>query len=514
MERRSLTFLTFKNISYNMIGYIWPMFFTLFITPVVIFRLGVKNYGIYLFVNAIIALFGLLDLGLATATTKHMSYYYGKGDTSSIRTLTHSANSLFFIIGCAGFLLSVAIAFLGPHILPTQFASYQQYAILFMIGGAIFFVTAASNTYTTILTALQRFDISNKIGIISLTASSLGILIVVLMGGSLTGMFLVQLLITTVTNTVIIFKARKILPEATFLFGWNKKEIKHCYRFGFVVFINGIASTALASLDRLIIPFYVGPSNLTYYSIPGSVTGKIPGISNTLGATMFPTTSQLDGSRDKQQIEILYVRSFRLITIAAAAFSVTSIAFAYKILLYWLNADFANHSSQILVILAFTNFILALFGPLSSFLLGLNKIKFLTAMSVTMGVLNAILLVILLPRYGITGAAWAYLISVLPVIYVFYYTEKTYLTLLGRKRYYIKKILGTLLVSSIVWLLDTYILSSLITNLITLLLIGTCSVMLYLILYKLLGFFDPTDWTDIEKFSKEILRKIKNPKIA
>ncbi len=135
-------------------------------------------------------------------------------------------------------------------------------------------------------------------------------------------------------------------------------------------------------------------------------------------------------------------------------------------------------------------------------------------MSVTMGILNAILLLVLLPRYGIVGAAWAYLLSVLPVIYVFYYTEKKYLTLSNRGHYYFKKISGTVLVSLIVWSIDTYILSLLVTNLATLLIIGACSVLLYLILYKMFGFFDPADWNDIERFSKEIIKKIQSPKVT
>ena len=66
MEQNSLTYKTLKNSAYNMVGYIWPMFFSLFVTPIIIFHLGVKNYGIYLFINAIISLFGLLDLGSCT----------------------------------------------------------------------------------------------------------------------------------------------------------------------------------------------------------------------------------------------------------------------------------------------------------------------------------------------------------------------------------------------------------------------------------------------------------------
>ena len=217
--------------------------------------------------------------------------------------------------------------------------------------------------------------------------------------------------------------------------------------------------------------------------------------------------SQLDGQKDKARIETFYVRSFRLITIFATALTVTVIAFSYKILLFWLSIDFAVHSTSILIILAVTNFILALFGPLSSFLLGLGKLKFLTAMSLLMGIINAILLLLLLPTHGITGAAWAYLLSILPVAYMFYYTEKKYLDLADRRKYYSATIRSTIITAVTLWLIDTYLLSGLITDLVSLIVIMLVSCVMYIIIYKILGFFDESDWNDIERFQKVLFAK-------
>jgi O-antigen/teichoic acid export membrane protein len=508
MERSSLTFQTFKNISYSVIGYLWPMIFTLLVTPIIIFRLGIKNYGIYLFINTVISLLGLLDFGISVAVTKRMASYYGKNDRRLLTTLSHSANSMFFIISFLGIVVTAIIALFGARLLPAQFAAYSQYAPLFLLAGAIFFANGIDTTYTVILNALQRFDISNSIGIVFITITSLSTLFIVLLGGSLQTIFIFQLLINSACAFVTFYYAEKILPEATFRFGWNWNEIRECCTFGTVTSINNIANTALASLDRVIIPFFAGPTNLTYYSVPGNVTSRIPGFANTLSATVFPMASQLDANKDRTKIETFYVRSFRLITIIATALTVTVLAFAYKILFYWLSLDFALHSTGILIILALTNFILALFGPLSSFLLGLGKLRFLTVMSVVMGVLNAVLLFILLPSYGINGAAWAYLLSVLPVLYMFYYTEKKYLDLSDRRAYYVRTIITTILTGAALWLIDTFILSFLITSLITLVMIVGVSVILYLVLYKAFGFFDSTDWHDIERFYGEVLQKL------
>ena len=509
MEKDSLTFHTFKNASYGFIGYLWPMAFSFFITPIIVLSLGIKSYGIYIFINTIISIFGLLDLGLGTAVTKHLSSYHGRKEEGSMRRLIHSANSLFLIVAIVGFCISVLIAFTVSSLAGGRFAAYSQYSSLFLIAGGIFFVSTASQSYSGILTALQRFDITTRLNLISLTLSNVAILIIALTSRSLNWIFISQLIINVVFAFLIYRQARKILPLSSFRLGWDRKEVRSSYIFALVTFINSVATSALTYLDRLIIPFFVGPSNLTYYSVPGNVTSKIPGLSNTLGTMMFPLASQLEGGKDKVRIDTLYVRSFRLIVVVAASLTVTIISFAPQILLYWLNANFELQSTQIMIILAITNFILALSGPLSAFLLGLGKLKFLTWTSIITGILNAALLLVLLPIYGIIGAAWAYLFSLLPVIYMVYRTETKYLDLPKRGRYYAKQIWSISLISLILFGVNIFLFSHLINSLLTLLIVGGSSVVIYILLYKFFGFFEKDDWKDIELFFSVILDRFR-----
>ncbi len=487
------------------------MIFTLFVTPVIIYSLGVKGYGIYLFVYTIIGLLSILDFGVGISITRNLAYYHGKGDSEAVTRLVYNGNSLFLIVSVVGTLCAMVMFLVGhfaPNILPASFAEYSQYLSLIFLAGLIFFVNTIDTTYTAILYSMQRFDISNGISIVSITLSSLGTLAVVLMKGSLQEIFIVQLVTSIIITCVTIYYGMKILPQAKFRFAWDNAIMKDCLSFSAAISINNLANNALTYLDRLIIPFFAGPSSLTYYSIPGNVTTRIPSFSNILSATMFPTTSQLEGGGDKARLEILYVRSFRLITMISAAVTVTAIAFGYKVLLYWLNADFATHSAKILTILALTNFILALFGPLSNFLFGLGKLKFIATMSSVMAVFNAILLIILLPKFGIEGAAWAYLISMLPVAYMFYYTEKHYLTLTNRKHYYTKKILATIISSALVWAVDIYVISPFVKSLTTLLVAGILSVLLYVFIYRIFGFLEDEDWRDIKNFITLGLKKL------
>lgn len=473
-------------------------------------NLGVKNYGIYIFVSTVAGLLGLLEFGLGVAVIKRLSFLYGEKNFPLIARLVHTANSLYFLMGSVALLVATIGTVYGPMLLPEKFASYQEYASLFFIGGLIFFVNAVYGVYSVTLIALQRFDIATKLGIVSATISSTGMLAIAMLHGTLEDIFLFQLALVIVMGMITFYLVKQALPVATYRFAWNIDDVKSSYKFGIVAFINQMANTSLSSLDRLILPFFVGPTNLTYYSVPGNVTTKIPGLTNVLTNTLFPTVSELDGSGDKERIVRLYVRSFRLIIVIAAALTVTAVSFAHEVLLYWLNADFADKATEVFIVLAITGFVLSLFGPLSNFLLGLGRLKFLTQMSIGMGIFNILLLVLLVPHYGILGAAWAYLISVLPVFYIFYYIEKSFSDVHKKhtEDFYYKSFVGTIITSGIVWIVNTLLLSFFVKNLPSLLVIGFVSIVLYIIIYRILGYFEDEDWNDFLRFYKHIQYKI------
>jgi O-antigen/teichoic acid export membrane protein len=61
METSSLSYKTYKNISYSFIGFVVPIVFSVFITPVIVHKLGVAEYGVLILTNTIMGFLGLLD---------------------------------------------------------------------------------------------------------------------------------------------------------------------------------------------------------------------------------------------------------------------------------------------------------------------------------------------------------------------------------------------------------------------------------------------------------------------
>ncbi len=512
METNSLTHRTLKNISYRFTAYTWPIIFSIFVTPIIVLKLGVKEYGIYVFVSTITGLLGLLDLGVSTAVTKYLAEYYGGQDEKKMTTLISSANSLFLLVGLIGLGITMILVLGGQWFFPNRIDNESYYLLIFLLAGLNFFVSSINTLYNLIPDAIQHFAVSAKLNIIYLTLSALVNLAVVEIGYGIKGIFIAQIILTVIFLFIRRRAALQILPLAHYRFGWEWTEIKKCYRFGLATIINNTASTSLAYLDRLIIPLFIGPSQLTYYSLPGNVGARIPGVTDNLSGIIFPLTAGLHGGGEHERIKRLYIRSVRLITIIASAISLSIIFLADPILRYWLSADFADNSTGILIILTITNFIIALLSPITSFFFGLGKIKFSSLLSIVMAVLNALFLLILLPRYGIIGAAWAYLLSVLPIFYMIYFIEQKYLFLTNRGRYYLAIISKILITGSIFYITVDFLIAPWIKNLPTLIIGGPLTVIIFLTLYWLLEFYDQEDEQDLKKFIQLTRQKFFPPR--
>jgi O-antigen/teichoic acid export membrane protein len=497
---------SFRNALYGLTSFSWTILLALVITPMVIFNLGIKEYGIYIFVGTITSLLGLLDMGLGMSITRHIAYHNGTGDKDYVQKIIYSSNTLFLIIGVVGFLICFSIYMWGADLLPTQFSEYQKYSVLFLIAGFIVLTDSLTRTYNAILTGLQRFDILSRVGIISLTTYNILILIIAIFYKNILLIFILQLIINIIVGLYIYNKAKSLESLTSIKLGWSKLHMSESIKFATITSINNIAGSTLLYLDKVIIPIFIGPSNLTYYTVPGSAASRIPSVANSLTNFIFPLASQLKGGDDSGKLINLYTRSFRIILMVSAAFTITLISYSYKVLLYWLDINFAEKAFKVLIILAITNFILSLWNTVSNFLLGLGRIKMITAYSIVMAIINTILLVILLPKFGLIGVAWAYLISVIPTMGMLFYVENKILK--NKKSYHLKQIYSTVITSLIVFFLNMLI-TKFVSGFATLCIAGLISVTAYIIIYKILGFFNKEDWYDIEEFILSKFKKIK-----
>src|SRR4029079_13787723 len=98
-----------KNTSYSFLGYIAPIVFSIFVTPFMVRRLGLGDYGVYVLVSTIISFMFMADLGLGSAIVKYISEYWGAQKKENIQALISYAHTIFFGLGVFGLVAFVIL---------------------------------------------------------------------------------------------------------------------------------------------------------------------------------------------------------------------------------------------------------------------------------------------------------------------------------------------------------------------------------------------------------------------
>ncbi len=507
METSSLSYKTYKNISYSFIGFVVPIVFSVFITPVIVHKLGVAEYGVLILTNTIMGFLGLLDLGLTAGVVKKIGEYYALKDFRALQTMLSTANSLFWIVGIINL---VVFSSIGKFFLDRfNITVNENLFLVFLLVGLTSCLTAINSVYTSIPQALQRFDVINKINLGQLLVYNLGALILALYGFQLKAILGLNLITMVGLSLAYRFLSHKILPEIKLKIAWDIFELKQLYGFGIFSAIANIGMSAVNQFDRLLIPIFLGPTQLTYYSLPGNVAQKTTTVVGSLGGTFFPLANELSAKGEVERLGVIFRKVIRNLAVLASATTVSIILFGNKILLFWLGKDFALAGTKILYILAFTYFFLSLFGIAFNFLMGLSRQKAVAKWSMLMAGINLLLLLILLKPLGILGAALAYLGSALPIIALFYWLEKQVFLSKNIWKFYGKLFLKLLTTSLIYFVIVGFTLWQLTHSFGSLVVFGPLAVVVYLVIYWAMGFMEQEDMDLTQLFITKILQKFK-----
>src|SRR6266496_3101878 len=89
------------NTLFNLVGRSWSFLLTLLLTPYILSRLNVGEFGTWVLLSIFINSFSMLDLGLGSSFVKHISEYYTRQDFDRINRVLFSGLIFYVLLGMA-----------------------------------------------------------------------------------------------------------------------------------------------------------------------------------------------------------------------------------------------------------------------------------------------------------------------------------------------------------------------------------------------------------------------------
>jgi O-antigen/teichoic acid export membrane protein len=214
-----------------------------------------------------------------------------------------------------------------------------------------------------------------------------------------------SLVILSIFGTMLIKKVNRIKGSIKQPFA-DKTILKNMLTFGLSITLVGIGGMVLQFTDTIMITFFLGTTASGVYNAALPIANILSYLSTALVIIILPLTSELWAKRLKSKLTDGLAFFYKYSALLILPFVVVVIAFADVIisLLFTQKYISAAPALQILVVGCFLYFIAQINFCILS---GIGKPRITAIIIFTGAILNIILNSILIPSYGIIGAAIA-----------------------------------------------------------------------------------------------------------
>ena len=378
-------------------------------TPYMLRMLGQNEFGIYTLAASVIAYLSLLDFGLGNAVVRYTAKMRANDDKDGQYSLFGTFTIVYSIIGAialiAGlFLWANTDNMFGATMTANELAQTRTIILLMVLNVAVSFPLSI---YGSIITAYENFIFLRVVSIIRIIVST-GVLVLILYCGyKAIGLVVVQTIFNLaglLINAVYCHNRLRIKVRFN-NFDWPL--IREISVYSFWIFLGVIMDRIYWSTGQFVLGVTAGPTTVAIYGIAITIMGIYMSYSTAIAGVLLPRiTSMVTHNANDREISDLFIRTGRIQFIIMSLILSGFIVFGAPFIRVWAGTDYAD-AFPIAVI-----FLTALLIPLIqnvgiTILQAHNQMRFRSLLYVGISIVTLGAQIILAPRFGGMGCAWA-----------------------------------------------------------------------------------------------------------
>lgn len=399
-----------SNASWSTILTVWQAVITFVLTPLFVAKLGTSHYGLFVLLMTVSGFMGIMNLGLGDATLRYVAYYYGKNDLVGVNRVVGATFSVYVFAG----VLAWALLFFGAKtitgwlsIAPDEFALTVTLLRLTSISVGLGLIFSA---YSSICQALQRYDINARVQIAISLFNVIGTVVILINWPGIYELVVWSVITAVFTQALNVAVARKLIPRIRLWPSPGRQGLKEVFGYGIFSFITHILGLVWGQADRLILGSLVSPAAVAYLSVPQQLSMRGSMAVGSAGGALFPRFSVIV---EKVERSRLFLDATWIFLCATIILFVPLAALFPDFLRLWINPEFSEKSAWIAQVVAFSCIVRGAFVPYDALFRGVGKPQFLTAVFFATGITSLVTNLFLIPRFGLSGAGYAYLATTL-----------------------------------------------------------------------------------------------------
>jgi O-antigen/teichoic acid export membrane protein len=378
-----------------------------FLTPYLVRRLGDGPYGVWAFVESLLAYFTLFDLGIAACVVRFVARFHATGDRDELNRLVSTALALFLGLGVAVLLSGSALL---PIVLPglegagVPHDEVLAFALLMLANLA---VTLPLSVFPSILDGLERFALKSAVRIVVLAIRTVGTVVVMENQPSLLALGVLFTVCNLVEHAAFAVLSFRSLPGLRFSRRLvDRATLKRVKGYSLHAFLAMVAGRTCVQSGVLIVGALLGAAPVTYFALASRLVEFAKALLRTATNTLTPAVSALEAAGDMDAIRRMFLRGTRWVLYFILPIHLGLIVFGRPFLTIWLGeSEYADRCYLPLVILSATLTLVIAQSMAARILYGTGRLRLFARAAMIEALANVGLSILLGLQYGMVGVA-------------------------------------------------------------------------------------------------------------
>jgi O-antigen/teichoic acid export membrane protein len=393
-----------SNVLWNTGGVAVLLLVGFIMSPFVLRHVGDKKYGEWTLVLSLVEYYWLIDLGFRSATIKFSAEFNALKDRDQLGELLSTAVVYASLAGAAVILASLLVA---EPVAAAWHVGQPEFPALLRIVSVSWAVGMVFNVFGGCLEGFQRFDILNRVWITNTVLRSAGVIAVLKLGYSVMAMGWV-LFGTQMISYLAFWLAYRSVARAPISFrAGTRTMLRRMAGYGAHTLTAQVAQRLLNYSVPAVIGYLLPIEYVAYWAIPVKMMDYAFDGIGRIGMVTTPASAEFAARGERDRLRELGVHSNRYCMALFVPFAVFLLVYGNQAYTLWLRRpDFVARSGFLLPILLIGYAVTAGQFNSASILFGLGRQKVYVRCLLAEAILSIAGLAIVLPRFGLAGAAW------------------------------------------------------------------------------------------------------------
>lgn len=380
-------------------------------TAVVVRELGTAVFGAWSLIGAFIAYAALLDIGLSVALVRRIADTESRGDRRGSGAALGAAVMVTSLTGLAVALIMWPLAIAATTWLDIPYDIRAEFISAFRIAGVGAALAVPAAALGAVPAAMQQLGRLVRLDVTVAFLTLLAQIIAVMLGAGLTGLAWAYAGGRAVALVGRWVMARRLLGGAGLAVSRDYPLWDSLGRFGSLKVLHQLMSQVVLYLDRVLVGAFVSLEAVAYYTVALELAQRLLMIQTNVAQAYYPAACAVAAEPD--HLRRLYLGTSRAVSLFTFPAAIALAVLAEPLLRLWVGAQISVNAAPILAIVAIAYAVMALTAIPAATADALDR----PGMSVRYGLvsmaLNVAFVLLLVPRFGAVGAAWAIAINVL-----------------------------------------------------------------------------------------------------